>query len=101
MKIFLLCMVLAGCDVGVNADFDGETIHTESFQVFIGVVDGVETAFRYDPFGLNDYSCVLDLTYETSTGAAILNTDTTQVACNTDLLVRSDAQATTIPLYGN
>ena len=94
-------LVMSGCDVGVNANFDGERVVTESFEAVIGVVDGEENFFRYDPNGLTDFTCnPADLSiYRVEGGGVVLNQDGSPVTCTTNLVVVSDAQATTIPIF--
>lgn len=94
-------LVMSGCDVGVNASFDGETVVVESFDAVVGVIDGQEEFFRYDPNGLRYFTCnPADLyIYRVETGAIVPNQDGSPATCTTNLVYVSDAKTTTIPIF--
>jgi len=95
----LLGFILSGCqtDVELTPVLEDNNYHTETFSVFTGVIDGVETDFKFEDFTCNGADL---FTYRLSDNAAVLNADSTQVTCTTNLSTRTQISETVAPLYG-
>ena len=95
--LIILSALLIGCntDVDITPKVKDATYSTESYQVIIGSLDGVFTDFR-----ASEYQCNAgDLLLYSMGGAAVLNTDSTQVSCSTNAAFRVDIKNSLRPLY--
>lgn len=99
-KYLLLLLLLTGCSssLDINPNFGDVAYIIKESEVFDCTIDGIETDCV---FGIGQLTCnPIDLfTYEVDTGAAVLNTDSTQVACSTTTRPRFDGIETNNPLF--
>ena len=89
--------MLSGCDsvVDISPNIQDVSYQAPSYEVVTGTLNEVDTDFN-----IVFYACNADdlLLYQLSDGAAVLNTDSTQVICNPKIFLRFMLSETTRPL---
>ena len=92
MRYLLLVLMLTGCnlDVPVKLKYSAGNYSAVVYEAFEGHVDGVATVYRFGA-GFFDCNAADNFVYIFDTGGAVINSDSSQVTCTTDLFTFAES----------